>query len=394
MTLVELLFSLVVVTLLVAGSFHLLKGAPIAARQAKLAHDVRSLNAAVDVYKVFGGSLAGANTPAEVIERLVSEADRASSQEIAGLSGRMADPRLGLEMQSEQEAASDAPRVHWDANRGHFVVARKGPPGVKAFTLDAPAGVAETEERSAGMKLSQSSGWIWDYQDRSTWHQGAVVEDQLRDRGRDRGPDVARTKKTPSPALAAPDFSIEAGRFELEQFSLSLALSNPNPRGRSRVVYSVDDGSWSSYRGEGILLAPNSVVRAFAESIDSRWANSETISRSYLADARELEPPLIQAEDAGFEVEGSPAIRLSLADRNPESVARLELRVSGGRWESYEKPLLLVSAKHPIGAIVEARAVPVVTYYLESDVSIRKLGRDRREEVALKQRRAEKAARG
>src|SRR4051812_9217439 len=81
----------------------------------KLNSDVARLNTLVSLYLASGGSLAGATTPQQIIDRLKTKrADADAKRTVFPMTGRAVDTRLSVRAQSSTEAASASPRAVWN----------------------------------------------------------------------------------------------------------------------------------------------------------------------------------------------------------------------------------------------------------------------------------------
>ena len=95
----------------------------------KLNVDVRTLNAAVIVYRVNGGSLKGLTDPEHILLKLKSQLKGGG---IADRSPAL-DPRVKIEYMLQPESDSDTPRAFWDAASQSFTIANAGEGGIKRF---------------------------------------------------------------------------------------------------------------------------------------------------------------------------------------------------------------------------------------------------------------------
>ena len=89
----------------------------------KLRVDVRTLNAAVIVYRINGGDLKGLTDPEHVFIKLKSQLGEESA----------IDPRVEIEYMLRPESDSDNPRAFWDAASQSFKIANAGDGGIKRF---------------------------------------------------------------------------------------------------------------------------------------------------------------------------------------------------------------------------------------------------------------------
>lgn len=370
-TLVEVLIAASIVAILAAGAVHILSGLKSSSELAKLRNDVTSINQAVAVYRAFGGSLDSARTPQEVLAHLRTRADAVSSEQNAGLSGQMLDSGIAAVMQSPAEAGRPGPRAIWNVEDVRFEIVHAGGRGVKCFRIDeALASLPPVEEsRTTGMKLATHGEWIWDYSDRAADVTPGLTEVEKA------GVGLSEIPQKGSSGLKAPEFSVRSGTFPATHYNLSLLLTDPNPAGVSRIVYTVNSGGWTVYNGQAIPVGPESTISAYAESIDSKWGNSDIVKERFKVTPVELHPPGIEMSGRRFDSNENQVITVALTNPNDSEVSMLEVRVSGGRWVPYSEPFTLHTDDNPIGAIIEGRVVPLKLYYLESDIAITSIDR-------------------
>ncbi len=117
----------------------------------KLEGQVRSLNAAVEIYRHFGGVLEDAATPAEVIAELQSATDSLATSGSTRFSGSLVDRRLSTVALADSERTTLRPRVVWDRSAGQFAVTTEPVGGVAGFSF---RGNAELNLANAGSKAA------------------------------------------------------------------------------------------------------------------------------------------------------------------------------------------------------------------------------------------------
>jgi len=187
---------------------------------------------------------------------------------------------------------------------------------------------------------------------------------------------AAELPATPKPdrhsrlkTLEAPVISVSSGKFPITQFALPVYLYNSNPPGVSRVMYAVNGGGWQKYAGTAVMASPGCEIAVYAESINSRWANSKFAKEHYEATQVELDAPAITLSAPRFDYGKDRIVEIALENSNASGSSEMEYRASGTRWVFYDSPFRMHVDDNPIGAIIEARAVPAQIYYLESNVS-------------------------
>lgn len=162
--------------------------------------------------------------------------------------------------------------------------------------------------------------------------------------------------------LSSPLFSLAEGRFPISEFNLRLKLADANAGSRaasvSRILYSIDSSPWKPYEGAEILVPPGATISAYCESTDRDWSDSEKVSREYLVDGQEFEPPRIGASSSRFDKLVNRRVLISIINPNEYSNSRVEYRVDGSLWRPYSGPFRLEAEKYSnTGVKVEARVL-------------------------------------
>lgn len=339
----------------------------------KLVHDVKALNAAVQSYIVFGGSLEDAVTPADVIAKLKSKADDISAKQIAGLTGSHVDPRLTVRMQDVDEAVAGEPRAVWNTATQRFEIVNSGPAGVKVFALGSidPDEVIAPESRDAGMKLAVNDRWIWDF-DEMTAADPAGPTGIVTGSGGTGGPGVpvggGGGPAPPKIQLHKPAFSVPEGHYYITEFPMTLYLLNPNPALYSRVMYQMTGGGWAEYApGTPLVVAPGSIVTAYTQTLaPDTFIGSDTRQYAYAVKPIRLDKPVIYPTATKLDYVTMPSVVVQIVDANPASLSRLEYRINTSAWTDYTGPITLNAVDYPKGAKIRARAMPVVEHYTNS----------------------------
>lgn len=261
---------------------------------------------------------------------------------------------------------------------------------------------AETSNRSESKQIAGKSPflyakddtWIWDYEEAPASVPPGASEVQLGSvPDTDTTPPTAPVTKPPVGGsgatdgsgggdatddnkvtmLSSPTFSLPSGNYPLASFDLSVLLQNPNPAGSSDIYYSVNYGNWALY-SSGIKVSPGAVVSAQAVATSSLYSNSSRVENKYEAEPAVLLAPLIRTDLSEFGIFVGHDVTVTLVDENPTGTSKLEYRVGGGGWKSYTDPFVLCRNDYPKGAVIEARAVPVVQFYTTSPPTLRSLG--------------------
>lgn len=388
-SLIEMVVVIAMIGLIATISFAVVTQIHSAAEEEKLNSDAATLNRAVSAYLASGGSLDNAKTPADVLARLKSAATSEMRKRMPGFSSSLIDPRISIVMQIGNESAAGNPRALWNQQSQEFIVTDQGAPGVKEFILDDSLAEtpAQTESRTSNMLYSKESNWVWDYQDRSNpgANDGPTVVSVVADPGTPpipAGTPPSGTPPNPNPpfpptgSLVPPVFSVPGGTYGINLYDLSLSISDPNPPGTSKVIYSVDFGNWQDYSGT-ITASPGSTVSAQSVALVSGWSDSGKIDHAYAATPATLKPPVISPNRDTFGLFYQHNINVSLGNSNQPGTSTTRYRVNGGAWQDYSDPFLLKRQDYPSGATIEAQAVSSGSpYYLASTVSSRTLSNE------------------
>lgn len=278
-TLIEILAIVGIVAILSGAAVITINHTRESTRVSKLESDVATINAAIDVYTINGGSLPSSATPQEILAQLKTRADTTTAPTIAGLRGSMVDLRLTAEMQTSSEAAGNQTRALWNGAAKRFVIVSSGAAGVKNFLLDDTLATAAqaTEARAPALKTGQDE-WVWSYTDVVPSTPG----------GPSSGPATGTAPAgsllaAPTPQqLNPPVFSPAGGSLPLINFDVALTLTNPNPPGTSQIFYSVNGAGVSLYTGQPLAIVPGTSVSAYAVTSDpDHWTSSIVATNNY-----------------------------------------------------------------------------------------------------------------
>jgi hypothetical protein len=164
--LVELIISIVVMSLLAGVAITLLSNARSGTVTTKLRTDVVRLNQIISIYLADGGSLDGLSTPEAVIAKLKTvRTDADARRQVGGLTGRGVDIRLVPRLVSDLEKASASPRAVWNNTAKRFDISTSmGEAGVADFVLDDSLASVNypTESRTrTALLYNDTNGWVW-----------------------------------------------------------------------------------------------------------------------------------------------------------------------------------------------------------------------------------------
>ena len=364
---------LATITVVGLGNIHKSAG------EVKLESDVKTLNRAVASYIGANGKVSDFSDAEEVLTRLKTAADAASSERLLGLTGSAIDPRIRPAYYEEGEIRDGMLRISWNASKAKFEITDNGPGRIKGFVSDVSAIPEEmaTSERAGMFALAEKDEWIWDYVevelDAPPVPGPEIPTYDITD-AVSPPPTVGPPTKSLSP-LVPPVFSIPSTTRPIIEFELGLALSNPNPAGSSSVYFSKDYGPWAAYNGNVIAVAPDTVIQAQSISNDrTRYSNSGLAQEQYKASPLQLEPPLVSSSLDRFSPIDDEVSEIEILNPNDASYSNIEYQVNGGGWSAYVAPFDVTMASYPAGAHIEAKVVGISKYYLESDISTAAIG--------------------
>lgn len=373
-SLLEVITVVALLGIVSAMGLHLVTGVDKGVREQKLTAELKTLNNASKIFEAFGGDLSSISDPAGVIAKLKSVAKTDMVNRIPGLSGAMLDARTTAILQSDEEAASDQPRLYWSQEQKRFEIATSGPPGIKALVLsDSAPSTAEVTQRDAALYYAKDSNWIWDYSGAAKvgYLAPTVVPTSVVAASEvpSIDPSAGYPPESPASTLQSPLFSKAPGSYPILEYPLELSLTNPNPPGSSIIQYSIDFGSWQNYSAS-FPVSPGSVIRAVAVSNDtSQWRNSSIAQAIYSAGTEPLLPPTILSSADQFGAVSNHDIAVSLIDNNVGKPSKLEYRINGSEWTLYTESFVLNRFEQPEGSVIEARAISDNFYYLPSEVT-------------------------
>lgn len=370
----EMLITVVVISIIASVSIPNFTGLRSAAQSAKLQNDIDRINQAIDMYRASGGNLAGLSKPQDILDRLKTERQRDTASQFVGLTGSTIDRRLAARITAGGNDGQ--PRAVWDQAGSRFIVSKRGA-GVTEFYLDdalAEVDYGEEIRSTSPLGYNGDPGWVWAYRDRPL-PQAPVVGSP--------GPVVAEVPESPFPtALDAPRELREPvilpgdGTFKPSEFPETVTLSNPNDDSTWLMV-SVGGGPFVKYSAP-LSLTGNTTVVAFAAGNPSRWISSKLASAAFWkSDPVRLLPPSIRLSAPEFN-EDTPTISVSLANPNATGLSQIHYAVVApgatvpprSGWAAYGGGSFSVdSNSYPSGFSVQAyaRALDAVDYQDSAD---------------------------
>lgn len=278
---------LAVVSSIAVSSFF---GLNKSAHEQKLVNDVATLNSAVSVYVVSGGSLGTLSDPQQVLDKLKTTVTTAMAKRMTTISQSTIDPRLTA---LTTTAVPDEDFAEWNPTSGTFEIVSNGVPTqtirIKEFVLGVAPTTITTEARNPTMKFSETSPWLWDYQNHApdgllepTVIALATGAAYTSTPATVTPPPPGPTQVLQSPVYSLPGAGVAGVPWTAADFPLSLTLSNPNPVGSSEIVFSINSATPTVYAGQTLSIAPNDSVAAYANSLlGSGWTNSLATQEVY-----------------------------------------------------------------------------------------------------------------
>lgn len=379
-SLMELLATVSILGIVAAISFPIISDIRASAKIAKLNSDLGVLNSATKAFLGSSGSLSSAKTPAKVLQKLKSQASSGSSAVYNGFRGSFIDSRTEFVMQSAEEGESSDSRLIWDTSALEFILKRVGAAGIKEVRLNTDRAESPViyEDRHGIMDLAKEDTWIWDFTEVAPEaKQGTTVVVPP--------PTVGSIPVTPPPSVTPPPasltplrpplFSIPSDAYAIEDYPLSLVLTDPNSPGASNIYYQVDFKGWKLYGGESLTLSPYSRVAAQAIPLDlTAYSASSMAGEDYDIIPVVLDPPAIVPDMESFGFFTKSALTITLIDTNLPGRALIEFSIENGPWIAYTNPFLLAPELFPAGAQIEARSISAGSpYYLPSSATLKYL---------------------
>ena len=266
-----------ILALVATIAFYAVVNGKESAQKTALDNQVVALNNAVKFYALNSGrELSSSMSSEQVIAALQSLSDSASRVTHVGFSGHLFDPQL---LPVRDAASASAPAIVWQPSQKRFVLQTTGQ-GIVRFDRQENAVTPTVETRESALKFAAEDKWVWDYTDRVLAarqpHQTiAVASNEL------------PAPATPGPAggplstLSTPLVSPPGGFYDFDSIP-QVTLTNPNPPGVSRLLYSIDGGPWEEYASPVQIPAEFlSTLKTFTHSLDPDWLNSATVTEVY-----------------------------------------------------------------------------------------------------------------
>jgi len=309
-TLVEVLLVTVVIGIVSGLGVVAVTGVREQAREARLQNDVTVLNNGIDAYRAAGGVIPAGLSAEQVIAKLKTVADPASSTAF-GPSGPFIDPRLQLLPQSAEEGARPEARADYPNAAGYFYVRQGGAPGIKDFVRGEASAIV-TEARQGPMGYTPGGEFLTAYTDQTAPAPAAAAAPEAvagEDEEALTGKDLV---KFPRPLLEvryhnASEFVPYNGEsLELLSYPLAVRISSPLTSAAAQLYVGWD--------GAPLLAASNPSVRADLDVLDypaekpfvvaqifssdpARFANSDPIRVTFRNVPEQVQPVFPVSDD-------------------------------------------------------------------------------------------------
>ncbi len=338
----------------------------------KLSQDVSALNKAVKVYVASGGVIGEDWEAAQVVAELKKRATYEDEKRLVGMSGSLIDLRMGVVMETEEEAESGAMKALWLPEARRFEVTNSSQLGVREFVLDDDYIPSEQgrDDRATALLYAENSSWIWDYIGQSSSRPGFGLTPSLSGGGLD----LTANPNSPGPLgeevqpLSPPTFSHSTGDYPYYEFDLPVVISAAeNVPGTYEIFYSVDNEPFESNAGSPVMISRGGSIMAFAKSLDPvRYSDSSSSVATYGVEPDALDSPSIATNYDYFDLVGQGQIVVSI-DVDESALPRvIRYRVDGGLWIDYGSPFVLNIADYPSGADIEAAAFGLESWVIDS----------------------------
>ncbi|MEM1442346.1 MAG: hypothetical protein AAGF67_08390 [Verrucomicrobiota bacterium] len=257
----------------------------------KLVSDVKILNSAVKVYLANGGQLPADSSVDDVITRVGRSVSTEEQDTFVGFTGSMIDNRLEATWLPEAGISSGRSRAVWNSASQRFVITEEAVPGIASFRIneDADSDPAEeqdadgsAQERTSSMSYASESNWVWDYTEAPGAVPNGASDIPVNSVPSDTAPPTATTtpgSTSGTSRLAPPVFTKAPGSYPVEDYQLSLGLTNPNPSGSSSIYFKRPTGVWTLFDGNDFLIDPDEEILAYAVADDPTEYEASTITR-------------------------------------------------------------------------------------------------------------------
>jgi type II secretory pathway pseudopilin PulG len=368
-TLVEALIVIAVIGVLVALTIPQISTTRKAVSDTKLSTDVARLNSLIAVYVASGGSVDGAATVQDVLDRLKTRRTNAdASRTVFPMTGRVADVRLGVRMQSAAEASrSSEPRAVWNATTRKFEIAYSGAPGIASFTVDdtlAKDYGTETRAKTSVQYNGNNNGWVWESGSGAGPASLTPADATLGTPSQSPfNPSGGGTTVTPPlTSLPAPVIAPNGGSFLAAAFPTTATLSsNGAPLVGSRISYMIIHAdstytAWTTYSTAIPLIFGDTVLAYNQTTLPLLYVDSAQSRQTFIRTVGTLPAPIITPNGGQFMKGSVPTSVTISANSAPGGVwSKLKYRKTSatgtvGAWTNYSSAFTVA-----LGDTVEAK---------------------------------------
>lgn len=330
-TLHEALLLMMLMGVLLAIALVSHHGVRHSANEVRLRQHARTLNRALQTYRMHGGEIPPNASAEAVLALLKTEMSSAEAARHPGLRYALVDARLrGVRASRGMEGR----RLVWDNAGGQFLLSDAGE-GWSEIVLDESLASVDHghTSRRAMLPFAAREPWVWDYADVAIYRSGPSRWPLTQPGLEPLEPDP------PDGMLLPPLVDPASGEYAYGSYPLHVTITNPNPPGAAKIIYRIGDSEWATWSG-GLLVLPREYVHemeAYAEASDGESAErSSSVHRDYTTYyiqglvAGSFASPRGDA-DMEFTVSGAQEELLWGRVQSPgQSQSRLALNAAGG----------------------------------------------------------------
>jgi competence protein ComGC len=359
-TFVEALIVVTIIAVLVALAMPQISTTRKVVTDTKLSTDVARLNSLIAVYVASGGSVDGATTVQEVLDRLKTRRTAAdANRTVFPMTGRAVDVRLGVRMQSAAEAARNTePRAVWNATTRRFEIAYSGAAGIAGFTVDdslAKDYGTETRAKTSVQYNGNNNGWVWESGSAAGPASLTPADATLgASSSTPFNPSGGGTTVTPPlTSLPAPVIAPTGGSFLAAAFPTTATISsNGAPLIGSRIAYMIIHAdstytAWTTYSTAIPLIFGDTVLAYNQTTLPLLYVDSAQSRQTFIRTVSTLPAPIITPNGGQFLAADLPTSATIAANGAPGGIwSKLKYRITSktgivGAWTNYASAISL-----------------------------------------------------
>ncbi len=335
-SLINMLASVSLIAIIASIGISVVSNSSKAAKRTKLQAQVETLNSATALYLGSGGTFDGVSSTDAVFNKLKTIAS--NGEKLPGYRGSFIDGRLTPEWQTIEEANTNGNlRILWNSSENAFILADSGARGIKDLRFNEEALEPTTaEERSTTWAFSVNDNvgsWVWDH-DRDTVDN--TTQSLLAPDSEDSS-DTLPSSSTTSAQLLPPQIYPASGTYPIDQFDLTVELTNPNPEGSSYLYVTVNGSNYQLYE-EPLQLSPGSSIAAFSYPLNEGYKASLARAEIYQSTGELLLPPVFSMASSDC-CESEYAKTLVLTNPNESGTSVIYYSINGAEAAIYSEPI-------------------------------------------------------